>query len=644
MRRFLIGILCFSLATIAHTKDGDLRTDPVAKLFGSHPDIRGVRLSPDGSKLSFLKTHPDGYTIVTVLDMAGPKLTGILNSDKDENDIQACRWANEKRLLCAYVIQARVQAGNFASLQGGNARRYTTLSRLVGVNADGSEVKVLLEDRLQGEFSQIQTNIIDWLGDDPDHVLIQIPKMMGTGVGIMDVNSGSFTYKQKVRDGVFSWISDGHGNPRLYQRGNMSKIIWHLLSPGKLSNEVIREVDIGEMDNIFTPQGFGENTDELLYFGRHEGRVALFGMNVSDDIHDTRLIYAHPRVDIASLHRLGRYDRMVGVVYAEETIHFNYFDEVIRQIYDAIKASFPNNNVVIIDEDWNQRYYLVAITSDTNPGTYYRFDRQENKLARIGPLYSSLKDKELSRMSIISYPARDGTAIPAYLSLPVSGEKAGLPAVILPHGGPSSRDVWDFNFLVQFLNARGYAVLQSNYRGSNGYGKEWLGDGAFKNWRTAIDDITYGVQYLVKEGIADANRICTVGWSFGGYAALMSGIEEPDRYRCIVSIAGVTDPQRIGWVQGRAAQTFIGTDDEVTERGSPVNRAEEIQDPVLLVHAEKDINVPYRQIELMQEALEKHGKSVEFITYENAEHSIIPERYRIDLLTRVGDFLDQHTR
>ena len=372
-------------------------------------------------------------------------------------------------------------------------------------------------------------------------------------------------------------------------------------------------------------------------------------LNLAGDNRSSRLIYTHPRVDIASLHRLGKYDRLVGAIYAEETVHQYYFDEDIQRIYDQIKASFPNDIIAIVDEDWAQRYYLVAIGNDTDPGIYYRFDRQENKLAKIGSIFSSLKDRELSRMSIISYPARDGTAIPAYLSLPASGEQTGLPAVILPHGGPSSRDVWGFDFLVQYLTAKGYAVMQSNYRGSGGYGKAWEGDGAFRNWRTAIDDIADGAKYLVEEGIADASRICAVGWSFGGYAALMSGIEEPDRYRCIASIAGVTDPQKLGlnmrrFVGGKSAQTFIGTDDEVTVRGSPVNRAAEIQDPVLLVHAEKDINVPFKQGELMYEALQKHGKSVEFITYENAEHSILPERYRIDLLTRLGEFLDQHTR
>src|SRR3990172_4904230 len=175
MCRLLIGILCLGLITVARAGDGTLKSDPTAKLFGSHPDIRGVRLSPDGSKLSMLKTHPDGYTIVTVLDMAGPKLTGVLNSDKDENDIQSCRWANEERLLCTYVLQAK--------LKGTNTRGYITLTRLVGVNADGTEVSNLLEDRLQGDFglSQIQTNIIDGLVDDPNHVLIQIPKERGTG-------------------------------------------------------------------------------------------------------------------------------------------------------------------------------------------------------------------------------------------------------------------------------------------------------------------------------------------------------------------------------------------------------------------------------------------------------------------------------
>ena len=202
--------------------------------------------------------------------------------------------------------------------------------------------------------------------------------------------------------------------------------------------------------------------------------------------------------------------------------------------------------------------------------------------------------------------------------------------------------------LAQFFAAHGYAVLQSNYRGSDGYGKAWLGDGAFHNWRTAISDITDGTHYLIDQGIADPDRICVVGWSFGGYAALMSGIENPALYKCIVSIAGVSDPRTLGfrmqrYVGGGMAASFIGRENEVVKDGSPLERAGEIQVPVLLAHARQDVNVPYNQSEKMYAALQGHGKQVDFIHYEDAEHDIRPERYRIDLFTRVAEFLKANT-
>lgn len=645
MRRYLISIICFSLISIAHADDGPLKSDPTAKLFGSHPDIRGVRLSPDGNKLSLLKTHPDGFTIAAVLNLQKPKFIAILNSKKDENEIQWCRWANNERLLCAFSTVIK----NKSIFSRG---RYLTTTRLMAVNEDATKPKLLMEQQLgetiETRFSQIQTNIIDMLPDDPDHVLIQTYKR-GTGVGKLNIHTGRYSTKERIRPGVYSWISDGHGNPRLYNKINGPQSTWYLLQPGKSTNEKIREVDINDMDDIWSPRGFGDDVNELLYFTRHEGRMALFGLNLEEDNRSSRLIFSHPKFDIGSLGRIGKFNRLVRALYAEEKVQIHYFDADVKRIYDMIKEDYPNDNIAIIDEDWNRRYYLVAIASDINPGTYYRFDSQKNKLQRIGAMYSSLRNVRLSKMEAINYPARDGTPIPAYLSLPPSGEKTGLPAIIMPHGGPSSRNVWGFDFLTQYLTAKGYAVLQSNYRGSSGYGKEWLGEGAFQNWRLAIDDITDGAKYLINEGIADEKRISMMGWSFGGYAALMSGIEEPDLYQCIVSIAGVSDPQKIGWdalrfIGGTGAMSFIGQDKDVIRQGAPVYRAADIQDPVLLFHAEKDINVPIDQSEIMHEALEENGKSVEFINYDHAEHNIFPERYRVDLLTRVGEFLDKHSK
>jgi dipeptidyl aminopeptidase/acylaminoacyl peptidase len=219
--------------------------------------------------------------------------------------------------------------------------------------------------------------------------------------------------------------------------------------------------------------------------------------------------------------------------------------------------------------------------------------------------------------------------------------------VILPHGGPMSRDYWGFDWIVQFLAAKGYAVLQSTYRGSGGYGNEWAGEGGFRAWRTAITDITDGAKYLVEQGVADPARLCVVGWSYGGYAALMSGIEEPERYRCLVSIAGVTDPEMLiddlkHYMNKFAMQKFISRRDEVTKRGSPLKRASEIRAPVLLFHGDEDVNVRVRHSRKMAKTLERDKKSVEYIEYEDVEHSIRRNGYRVDMLDRIGSFLDTH--
>jgi len=287
----------------------------------------------------------------------------------------------------------------------------------------------------------------------------------------------------------------------------------------------------------------------------------------------------------------------------------------------------------------------VFVNSDRDAGTYYVFDTEAPELTRFARAFPALGERELAVMQPISYPAADGAEIPAYLTLPPGGPSGA--GVVLPHGGPSSRDYWQFDFLSQFLAARGYAVLQSNYRGSAGYGEEWEGSGGFQGWRQAVDDIADGARYLVDAGIADSGRICIVGWSYGGYAALLSAIEYEQLYQCVVSIAGVTDPTLLGqnmsyFVGGRRSQTFIGSGDDVRDQGSPLRRADEIVLPTLLFHPHDDINVPFEQSMELRDALRGERADVALIEYEHAEHSIRPPRYRIDMLARLGAFLEAH--
>ena len=193
----------------------------------------------------------------------------------------------------------------------------------------------------------------------------------------------------------------------------------------------------------------------------------------------------------------------------------------------------------------------------------------------------------------------DGTLIPGYLTLPAGSTGKNLPAVVLPHGGPSARDEWGFDWLAQFLAARGYAVLQPNYRGSAGFGDAWLVENGFKSWKTSIGDITASAKWLASEGIADPNRIAVVGWSYGGYAALQSAVVEPQLYKAVVAIAPVTDLGMLKreydeYTNARLVADFIGSGPHI-EQGSPLRNASKIKVPVLLVHGDIDQNVGVAQ-------------------------------------------------
>jgi dipeptidyl aminopeptidase/acylaminoacyl peptidase len=267
---------------------------------------------------------------------------------------------------------------------------------------------------------------------------------------------------------------------------------------------------------------------------------------------------------------------------------------------------------------------------------------------KIASQHPQLDGSSLAAMNPIRYAARDEESVPAYLTLPGVEATSPLPAVIVPHGGPHSRDYWGYDWITQFLAARGYVVLQSNFRGSAGYGDTWSGAGGFRDWRLAINDISDGARHLVAEGLVDPDRICILGWSYGGYAALLSAVEEPALYRCVVSIAGVSDlPTLIDdsrdYLGGKAAREFIGKDRENLRLGSPARRAGEFRAPVLLFHGEEDINVRIRHSEKMAKALRKKKKSVEFIEYPEVEHGIRRSDYRIDMLSRIGAFLDANS-
>lgn len=234
--------------------------------------------------------------------------------------------------------------------------------------------------------------------------------------------------------------------------------------------------------------------------------------------------------------------------------------------------------------------------------------------------------------------------IPAYLTLPAGSSGKGLPAIVMPHGGPSSRDEWGFDWLVQYFATRGYAVLQPNYRGSSGFGSNWLNGNAFHNWSTAIGDVDDAGRWLVKQGIAAPGKLAIVGWSYGGYAALQSGVVDPGLYKAIVAIAPVTDLGRLRddamkYTNGGIVDKQIGHGDEIIRQGSPAQNSAKIVAPVMLFHGDADLNVPVDQSRLMADRLKASGHLAGYTEYPGLDHQLENGVARAQMLFKSDQFI-----
>lgn len=608
--------------------------DPLARAFGTLPDMWGARLSPDGQRVAYLTMATQDMPLLAVMDLQAREAVPALSSKRDSFDLTWCDWASDERLLCGFRGIDAARGHHFA------------VTRLVAVNADGSDAKVLLQDRLNREYglAQFQDDIVDWLVDDPRSVLVEMPDNDGTGVSRLDIYTGQTWTVKRVRDNIREWVSDGHGSVRLRQRMTTEQIGWYYrLSDEPSKWQLLHEFPMADPED-FWPLGFGEARDELLIYHRHAGRLGLWARDLRGEAPE-RLVFEHPAVDLSGSMHLGRYRRLVAVGYVTDRPKLHYFDAQVKKIADGVSRALPDRSISVTGESWDRRFYLVHVDSDRDPGRYYRLDLQARRLMDLGPVHPALEGRELASMTPVEYAARDGASIPGYLTLPAGRPAEKLPLILLPHGGPESRDEWGFDFLGQYLAARGYAVLQANFRGSGGYGEAWAGEGGFRNWRQAVADLDDGVSYLVAEGIADPDRVCAVGWSYGGYAALLSALESPARYRCVVSIAGVTDPEMLVddsrmFLNQRAVRGFVGDDRDNLRAGSPLRRAEEFQVPVLLFHGDEDLNVDLDHSKRLDKALRKADKDSELVVYDDAEHAIWRNEYRIDMLDRLGRFLE----
>ena len=632
--------LYVAVSACALALPGLLSAAPLIPLeqFAAGPEITAPALSPDGAKLAYLTTvKGERYVIVRDVQQ-GAQPRPILHATTGSYQAVACNFKTNTRLLC-----------RFKGVEWDFGAPYPA-SRLVVLNSDGSHLKILFQSQPWSsssvEGTQNQDRILHWLPDDPQHVLIELADADSVfpAVYTLNIDSGVLLTVVGAHAPVMNWLADRDGVVRfgsgfrddsaIYLARNSAKDQWRTLEEFKRF-EAAR----------FTPLGFGPLPNQMFVLAPQDKRDAIWQMDFNKN-GDLQLMFARPDVDVDDIVTWPSDEHLVGFSYDTDQPHIEFIDPVAAGINRAMDQVVPGTFHEVTDASRDGHVLVIRSYSDVEPGVYHLLDTGKHTLTPVGHSHPDLSQASLAPSKPVVVPGPGGISIHGYLTLPVgAAPDKPIAAVVLPHGGPYYRDHWGYDPLVQLMANRGYAVLQLNFRGSTGYGEEWRQAGN-QAWGTIMhDDITAGAHWLVSQGIADPTRMCIVGWSYGGYAALIAAVKEPHLYRCAVSIAGVSDMSQLAsddaqFYGGReAARNMTGSDKAQLAAQSPVLHADQIKVPILLVHGDEDWNVRLSQSQAMAKALKHYGVPNELVVIKGGEHSLLRPQMRLTLYTKLEAFL-----
>jgi dienelactone hydrolase len=628
-----------------------------AAAFGARASIAHLSLSPDGMSVAYVAPTTGQGSVVLTLSLAkGATPRPALTANGKPERIARCDWVSNERLACEIygVVKSAV------------ALEPVPFTRMVAVNADGTKVQLLsTKENFYSRGMQLGGgSIIDWLPDEDGAVLIErshfaddhIGTRLGStkrGLAVDRIDTRTLAVKsvEQPRDEAVEYISDGRGTVRIVgsrshaggqDRGSISFLYRR---QGSLEWQPLCDYD-GVARIGFDPVAVDHDLNLAYGFKKDAGRLAVYSIALDGSLREN-LIYARPDVDVDELRQIGRRRRVVGVSYATDVRQVVYFDPSIEKLAASLSRALPGHpGTLIVGSSMDENKLLVLAGGDKDPGVYYLFDRKARQLETFLVVRNELEGVKLAAVKPITFPAADGTVVPGYLTLPPGQESAkGLPAIVLPHGGPSDRDEWGFDWLSQFFASRGFAVLQPNFRGSSGYGDAWLQQNGFKSWRTAIGDILDAGRWLVAQGIADPARLGIVGWSYGGYAALQSAVTDASVFKAVVAIAPVTDLQALKEEHRDLSDYFLVSDyvgdGPHVHEGSPAEHADKIKVPVLLFHGALDRNVGISQSKRMAARLESAGVRHELVTWEDLDHYLEDSAARSEMLRKSDAFLRQ---
>ena len=556
--------------------------------FAKPPVVQSPKLSTDGSKFAYLIRLGD-RNFIEIKDFddlfkksVKPSLVGF-----DKGEVEGFIWANDERLIV-----------NVQLVSEKNGRSWR-IDRLASVGPDGKDVKYFkIKPNYGGYINQFPT-IENLIVNDPLYVLAELDAGYGSYSEIYRVNvyTGERTLATSNNKSMTEYMADDNGDIRIAQKWRFKKGSYGIrLMYRKTPKDSWREIQNAMYSdkNRIIPYRFDEDDYNILLVQPDSQSLRYW-----DDEVDRKLF----RYDLSANKVLGAY----------KNIHR-------ENVFSAIKRSFPNYEFDIISNNRSKNKYVFRAYTDIDPPKYYLFNLNEKTIDYLASEFPSLDNTPLSNMHRITYMARDGLEVPAFLTLPEGYSNKNLPLIVFPHDGPWSSDRWGFDRHVQFLASRGYAVLQPQFRGSTGYGHEFEKAGYGEWGKSIINDINDSVQPLIEDGTIDDHRICIMGEGLGAYNAFHAAIKDKKIYKCIVSIEGVFDIKKLIFRDRHAgyerSNREMWSSEREAKKLSPYKLVEDIEAPVLLIATEQHTSIDIKHSEGLYKKLKKNKKKVEFVKLE----------------------------
>ena len=596
---------------------------PMEDFFRS-PEKSSFKISPNGNHIAYMKPWKTRMNVF-VMDMKNKKETRLTSSE--ERGLYGFSWLTDKRI--GYVKD-----------DGGNENVH-----FYAVNIDVSNEIDLTP------FKNVQARIIDDLEDDPDHIIIGLNKRSPQ---VHD------PYRINVNDGKMEMIAENPGNISGWMTDHDGKLRIAITNDGVNTSILHRKLESDKFESILTtdfkvsvsPLFFTfDNKNLYVASNRGQDKSGIFKFDLIN-AKEGKLIFEHDEVDVSGLMYSRKRKVLTGVSYTVAKNEMIFFDTLREDIQEKLEEKLPGYEVGITSFSKDETKAVVVSYSDKSRGTYYYYDVEKNKLTELGKASPWLNENHMAEMTPIKYTSRDGLTIHGYLTLPENSNGKNLPLVVNPHGGPWARDTWGYNPQIQFLANRGFAVLQMNFRGSTGYGREFW-EISFKEWGKSMqDDITDGVKWLIDEGIADPNRIAIYGASYGGYATLAGLAFTPDLYACGVDYVGVSNIFTLletlppYWELGRQMMyEMIGdpeTERDLLEAASPIFHVDSIRVPLFVAQGANDPRVKQSESDQIVEALKARGVEVPYMLKEDEGHGFYNEENQFDFYREMEKFLNKH--